>query len=172
MKPLPALAEDPRIFILLFACIWCAISYLLSIAGGWFALAKRFRGPEAVPLGTSFWFASLSVRTRLLPVAYKRCIFATVNAQGVGFSIFPVFRLGHPRLFIPWSSASGCTEGNFLFWTWTVLRIKEPRCRIAFRGRLGDEVLSRFLTSPHHSPDRVPAPGEPSVAAVQRDAHN
>src|ERR1022692_2161618 len=123
MNSAPSLIDDPRLFLAFFVCGWCAVSYSLSFLGGWFALGMRFRRTSAVPLGKSFWFASLSMRKWLIPVSYRNCIFATVCAQGVGLSVFPVFRLGHAKLFIPWSAVADCSEKTFLIWTRTVLQI-------------------------------------------------
>jgi hypothetical protein len=147
VTPGPSITDDPRVFVALFIIGWFSISLILSLLGGWFMLASQFRGTSAAPLGKSYWFASMSIRTWFIPVSYRNCIFATVSSEGVGLSIFPVFRLGHPRLFIPWSAASDCTQKTYLFWTRTVLEIKKPGCKISFWGRMGDEVFSRYATA-------------------------
>jgi len=76
---------------------WCFICALISWAGGWWKLSKRFRAGEK-PAGQTFWMQHL-----WLGVAdYKGCVNIRVAPSGLHLSVLPIFAVAHPPLLIPW----------------------------------------------------------------------
>jgi hypothetical protein len=87
------------------------MSFVASLLSGWFVLARRFRfggtfdGPE--------WpFQSGSLNG--LFGNYHNCLMIRANQEGLYLSVFPLFRFGHPPLFVPWHEIT-VTRTQFLF---------------------------------------------------------
>jgi hypothetical protein len=75
---------------------------MLSHLAGWASLAEQFRclQPFAGPRwnfqsGQFRWF-----------VSYNNCLTVGADPQGFFLSVFPLFRIAHPPLFIPWREIS------------------------------------------------------------------
>jgi hypothetical protein len=130
---------DLRWFFPLFMGGWLAISCLLSLIGGWHALAQKYRSTVSSS-GKLFSFEALGLGRGFGPVSYRGCLFVRLDSAGIGLSIFPLFRFFHPRLFIPWSAVSDCKQERFFFMNCTAVYISEPPVRMLFRGRLGREL--------------------------------
>src|SRR5262245_54037039 len=79
--------------------MWWATSTLLAWSGGWTALARRYRA-TAKPSGTTFRMQS----ARFGWVDYNGCLTIRVSAEGVYLELWPILRIGHPALLIPWSA--------------------------------------------------------------------
>jgi hypothetical protein len=131
----------PLLFVAGFAAIWIAVVALISIAGGWHALARRYAARD-LPTGTgeSFRFASLSIGRGKLPANYGGVIFARLGPRGLHLSVFPVFRPMHPPLLIPWSAVAEATREKFLWQSFVALHLREPKVRLMFQGRLGEAI--------------------------------
>jgi len=139
MSPTHQPELDLRWFFPLFIGGWLAISCLLSLIGGWHALAKRYRS-AASDSGTLFSFASMGLGRGFGPVSYRSCLFVRFDSVGMALSIFPLFRFFHPRLFIPWSAVSACKQERHWFMDCTAVYVSDPPVRMLFRGRLGREL--------------------------------
>lgn len=88
----------PIAFPALFVGMWCVISLMLARLGGWHALAQAHRAASK-PVGKRFGMESGSIGL----VSYNGCLTVCVTGEGVYMSVWPMFRLGHPPLFFPWS---------------------------------------------------------------------
>ena len=130
---------DLRWFFPLFIGAWLGISCFLSIIGGWYALAKRYRSTTRNS-GKPFYFASMGLGRGLSPVSYRSCLFVHLDSSGIALSVFPLFRFFHPKLFIPWSAVSDCRRERFWFMDCTAVYVSDPQTRMLFRGRLGREI--------------------------------
>lgn len=89
--------------IALFSVVfWGGISFLISALTGWSTLAKRFR-KQSEPLGETRtagpFFYTVYMRAWS---HYGSVITLTVSSDALFVSIFPLFRVGHPPLQIPW----------------------------------------------------------------------
>lgn len=122
----------------ILVCIgfWLAISWVLACTGGWRALAKRYRNATR-RAGKLFPFASVGMR---LGVGYGNCVFVRVDSEGIGVSVFPLFRFFHPKLFIPWSAISGCRCERTWDGDYTVVDVSEPTIQMRFSGKLGRAI--------------------------------
>ena len=84
-------------FPILFAALWSFVCWLLSILGGWSRMAERFATTEP-PSGQRFagqtGRAGLSNDNSVLTIH--------VSPSGLRLDVFPLFRIGHKPLLIPW----------------------------------------------------------------------
>ena len=99
-------------FLVGFPLFWCAVVWFLSLAGGWQRLARDYAaGGRAV---------SGQRRSRVLGmvgwVSYRFVLTVHVADDGVFIEVMPLFRPGHPRLFIPWGAFSGRRPTGILMW--------------------------------------------------------
>ena len=88
-------------FPLFFAGIWSGVVLLLSRIGGWRELAGSYRATQPftgeqfrVPVG---WMRGSR---------YRGVLSLGADSMGLFLSISPLFRMGHPSLFITWSDIS------------------------------------------------------------------
>jgi len=90
------------------------------LSSGWSLLATAYNSSE--PFNGQFWnFQSGQIGVRdelnsslegLWP--YRSCLNIGANRRGLYLSIFILFRLWHPSLFIPWSDVAVISEEGFL----------------------------------------------------------
>ena len=127
--PLPV--EWVRVlFPLLFVALWCLMGVLLAWIGGWGVLARHYPARSGSD-GRRFWFRS----ARLGGVNYGGCLTLTVSAAGLRVAALPLFRSGHPPLFIPWGDVA-VTVGRTWIFPWVELTFAQcpgPTFRIARR---------------------------------------
>jgi hypothetical protein len=128
-----------RWFIPLFIGGWLAMSCLLSLLGGWYRLARRFRG-KVRGSGKLYPFASIGVGQGFGPVTYSHCAFVRFDDSGVSISVFPAFRFFHPPLFIPWNAIAACQRERFFFRKTTAIYFPDTRIRIRFVGKVGRDI--------------------------------
>jgi hypothetical protein len=86
-------------FYVVFPIIWIAICIILSRMSGWHKLAQKYPRIDFVS-GEKWRFRSAKLR---YSVGYNSCVNFVANREGLGISIFFVFRVGHPPLFIRWT---------------------------------------------------------------------
>src|SRR5579872_6088914 len=96
-------------FPLIFAGLWMGIGLLLSWIGGWQALAGRYRATQPFT-GERFWMKSAAMGS----VGYRNSVNLGADSSGLYLAVFPLFRVGHPPLFIPWSDISFSEERRWL----------------------------------------------------------
>jgi hypothetical protein len=89
-------------YIFLFIIIWVGVCMLISAAGGWKILSRDYRVSSAFD-GKKMWLKSVGMRRWS---NYNNCITVGANKYGLYLSVFPMFRVGHPPLFFPWSDIS------------------------------------------------------------------
>jgi hypothetical protein len=126
-----------------FIVFWLMICGLLSLLGGWFELAQRFKSADGVD-GEHFYFRSGAIGWRSFPVSYGGCLFATIGPKGIALSILFPFRFLHPRLVIPWSAVERCDRVKFLFINQFAVQLTGFNRRLLFRGALGGRILEEW----------------------------
>ena len=94
------LFTNPLFFVIYFIALWALVSYLVGLLSGWIALSRRFRDSGAF---YSYQWPFQSVRMRTLWGNYNNCASFGADEAGLYMAVFPLFRIGHPPLFIPWS---------------------------------------------------------------------
>ena len=106
--------------LVLLPLFWCFVSFLLA-HGGWSAMAARFRTAER-PQGKVFRMQS----GRIGAIDYRSCLTVHVSEAGMFLAVFPLFRLGNPPMFIPWSEFHNVREKKLLFWRFVEAPIGTP----------------------------------------------
>ena len=94
------LFSHPLFFVLYFIALWALVSYVIGQLSGWVSLSRRFRDTGAF---YSYQWPFQSVRMRTLWGNYHNCVNFGVDEAGLYMAVFPLFRLGHAPLYIPWS---------------------------------------------------------------------
>lgn len=112
-------------FCLVFPLFWCAVVLLISRLGDWHRLSKTYAAGSRQPSGTGavhsgvFGLVGISRYKFTLTVHFERDGFFLENMF--------LFRVGHPRLFIPWSAIAERSSRDLWRWKVTVLTIGQPR---------------------------------------------
>ncbi|MFZ6875877.1 hypothetical protein ACO0LF_27725 [Undibacterium sp. Di27W] len=115
----------------------------LSFLGGWASLATHFRATQAAT-GERFRFASGSMGSRFFPVSYGSCLFVSVNEQGLHLSVFFLFRLFSPPLFLPWSQIEAIEKKRYFFRNATVISMRGQWPRIMLLGAAAEAVANAY----------------------------
>jgi hypothetical protein len=89
-------------YILFFIILWISVCKLISAAGGWRILARDYRANSLFD-GKKLWLRSIGIRKW---TNYSNCITVGANKYGLHLSVLPIFRIGHPPLFFPWTEIS------------------------------------------------------------------
>jgi len=132
------------IFLVGFAALWVAISYVLSFVGGWRTLAEHYRAPEDITTERNWRFQS-GIMSGIM--RYNGALSIGTNRTGMRLSMLFLFP-GHPTLFIPWSDVT-VTAQKRLFVMLTVFQFaRAPEATLALRERVAREVLRPFDGTP------------------------
>lgn len=109
-------------FLVVFPLMWCFVVWLLSHMGGWQGLATRYASGNREVTGTRHG----SVTGMVGGVSYRGTLTVHVNSEGFFLEVMPLFKIGHPRLFIPWTEISGRKSREILWWKAVSLSIGQP----------------------------------------------
>jgi hypothetical protein len=109
-------------FLIVFPLFWCAIVLLLAHAGGWQKLARHYRAGNRPLSGTPH----VGVMGMVGWVSYRFVLKVHVADEGFFLEVMPLFRVGHPRLFIPWGAISDRRPVSFAFWKTERVSIGNP----------------------------------------------
>jgi hypothetical protein len=124
MPMIAAAPVPPWVFLLFpiaFVAMWCGICWLLSRLGGWNRLAARFAA-QAPPRGKRFSMQS----ARIGWVNYNGCLTIHASPDGLHVAIWPLWRLGHPPLFVPWEEFHNARPRRFLWWKYVECEVLTP----------------------------------------------
>lgn len=147
------LPMSPFWFLAAFVLLWCTVSAILAFGGGWFGLARRYRGRPA-EMVRSITMASGSFDG--LGAHYGNCLTVSVSPAGIGLSVVLPFRAFHPPVLIPWSAIEQCESWKWLgLFDRTRVRFAAPRRSFTFYGR-----AARFVRDAVHEADPQPAFGQ------------
>jgi len=107
MQPRPPawldwLGNHPPLIFLFFVAMWALTLYVLGVISGWEVLSKRFRF-KGMFYGETWLFRSGRMR---FYVYYGNCLSVGADESGLYLAVFPIFRIGHAPLLIPWSEVS------------------------------------------------------------------
>ena len=89
-------------YIIFFIILWIGVCNLIAAASGWRVLAGHYPAISAFD-GRKLWFKSAGMRSWM---NYSNCITIGANKYGLYLSVLPLFRVGHPPLFFPWTDIS------------------------------------------------------------------
>jgi hypothetical protein len=89
---------------------WFLLSALIARASGWKALAEAYP-LQSDPTGTKLRFQSATLRWSS---NYTGLVQIGCDSQGLYLSIFLLFRIGHPPMFIPWGDIRTESRGGLV----------------------------------------------------------
>jgi hypothetical protein len=126
------------VFILFFIILWMGVCKVLAAAGGWQMLARDYRANAPFD-GQKMWLKSAGMRRWM---NYNNCITVGANRYGLYLAVLPIFRLGHPPLFFPWTdlSTEDCHSrlfGDFVKFKFT----RQPDIPVIFSRRLATRIF-------------------------------
>jgi hypothetical protein len=96
----------PLTFVAVLVSGWILIGLFLGRLSGWHRLAKSYRTTQKFA-GQRFHFRTAVCRWL---VGYRMCVTVGGNREGLYLALFPLFRVGHPALLIPWSDITVTQE--------------------------------------------------------------
>jgi hypothetical protein len=120
--PNELVAHFAYFFPVFFVTLWCFVSFLVSILGGWHSLSKHFRAHEE-PYGyvRSVGPFSYGVKMRI-GMNYGNVVRIVASDNGLYFSVLFLFRIGHPSLSIPWNEIQ-LRRTKIMWWRFVVLTL-------------------------------------------------
>lgn len=111
-------------FLIIFPAFWCFIVWLLSRIGGWHRLAQRYPASRLSDLAISRRHRGLTGMVGV--VRYRNILALDLTTDGFFLGVMPLFRIGHPRLFIPWHEITARKPRQVLWWKAETLSIGQP----------------------------------------------
>src|SRR5262245_35695457 len=107
--------------LLFVVAFFCVILATLAQLGGWSAVAAQYRSDQW-PDGQTF----RRQFTRFNWVEYNGCVTIRVCSEGLGISLWPLFRFSHPSLFIPWSALHVITMCDRWYGRYVTVLVNDP----------------------------------------------
>jgi hypothetical protein len=119
--------------------MWMAVSIIVSNIGGWRDLAVEYRASHEF-LDNRFSWRSAGMRGR---VWYRSCLTMGSSQEGLYVATSPLFRVGHPPLFIPWSDISASPQ-KVLWMDYVQLGFRRsPDVPFLIRRKLAVQLLAQ-----------------------------
>lgn len=97
-------------FAIIFPIFWSSIIWLVSQISGWARLAQRYRA--TLPPAGKRWTLQYGM---VGWAGYNGVLTLTPSAEGLFMETMIFFRVGHPRLFIPWGEFREAKVNSFFF---------------------------------------------------------
>ncbi|HPF08012.1 MAG TPA: hypothetical protein PK293_18350 [Spirochaetota bacterium] len=125
-------------FLIFFAGLWCAVLAILSLAGGWNRLSKKFPAPEHL-LSSGKEFRFQSARFRI--VNYSLCTTLRIHEEGIAISVMKLFSFRHKPLFIPYVEMKDPSTGRFIT---EYIVFRTDSVRVEVHGSAAEEIRIRL----------------------------
>lgn len=109
-------------FLVVFPLFWCGVVWLIAQISGWPRLAQRYAAGNRPLAGER----AGGVRGMIGGASYKGTLTLHFNAEGFFIEVMPIFKIGHPRLFIPWSEITGWQPVQLFWWKSARLSVGNP----------------------------------------------
>jgi hypothetical protein len=131
MNTPPATTSEPDWLLLLiivggfgiiFPLFWCFIVWILSRASGWHRLALRYPGANRPMTGARH----AGVTGMVGVVSYRHVLTLHFESDGFFLEVMPLFRIGQPRVFIPWSEIAERKPFAMRWWNAIRLTVGHP----------------------------------------------
>ena len=134
----------PELFFVAFVGLWIGISLSVARLGGWATLATIYRLSGSFN-GDCWRFQSGELRWK---IGYNNGLTVGANPTGLYLSVFFLFRLGHPDLFVPWADISVTPGKRGFLSIYTEFRFRQAPM-IPFR--VNERLTQRILESAGNS---------------------
>ena len=87
----------------------------------------------------------MSAGHRWFPVNYGHCLTAYLGPSGLRLSVWPILRIKHPPLLIPWEEISSIKTKKGIFTVRYNVLIGKTRTTLYFQGKLGNAIQVAWL---------------------------
>ncbi len=135
LPPIPSIL----VVLALYALLWCGTMVMIGRLSGWIALGQRFRAENRFH-GKCWYFQYAQFRWSM---NYSGALTVGADATGLYISIWPMFRLGHPPLLIPWPAIKIEMKRSFWLGDYMEVQFPEvPRTVIRFHERLARRIAA------------------------------
>lgn len=134
----------PFLFPVFFIGMWVFVLLLVAMLGGWSRLAEYYRTQTRFE-GQTWRFRS----GRFGWAGYNGCLTLGANHEGLYLAVFPLFRVGHPPLFIPWYDITTTEKKGFLSAYLEFKFTKAPSVRLQIPRTLGETIVSKRTAAPY-----------------------
>ena len=142
----PKSAPPPAwLFFVLFAGTWVVVSFVISRASGWVALAGYYRADHPFD-GPLIRFQAAQFRKA---TNYNGCLSFGSDDQGMYMVPMLFFRAFHPPLMIPWSDITARPVKLWRLWNFVELRFQRVpdipvRIKQSLAEKLAEASAGRF----------------------------
>lgn len=125
------------LFPIFFGGLWVGVCFLISALGGWSRLAVHYES-QSTFRGKTWHFQS----ARLWLANYNGCLTIGADNSGLYLKVFPLFRVGHPPLLIPWYDVTTTQHKGLLFTYLDFTFAKSPSVKFRVTRKLGERIKS------------------------------
>jgi hypothetical protein len=143
-------------FVIFFVGMWLGVTILLSYTSGWAGLAKIYRASK--PFHGVRWtpFHAQLGEAGLLG-SFGNSLNIGANAEGLHLSVFILFRVNCPALFIPWEDVS-IESKKILGFRYKEFRFQQvPSVPLRVSEKQGEKIVAcRFAVQPNKSLEMTP----------------
>lgn len=134
----------PFLFPIFFVAMWVFVLQLIARLGGWSRLAESYQTYTRFE-GQLWRFRS----GRFGWANYNGCLTLGANHEGLYLAVLPLFRVGHPPLFIPWYDITTTEQTGFLNTSLDFKFTKAPTVRVRLPRTLGETIISKRTAAPY-----------------------
>lgn len=132
------------LFPFFFVGMWVFVCFLLSLFGGWSRLAEAYRA-RAEFRGKKRYLQS----GRLGLTNYNSVLTVGANEEGLYLAVMPLFRVGHPSLFIPWYDITTTEHQGWMFAYLDFTFTKAPSVKLRLLRKVGEKLIMMKDESPY-----------------------
>ena len=91
-------------FLLVFLWMGVNLCSAMSIMGGWFELSRQYRSSRQFSDVQKSLSTVVVGYAYCLPTSYGGSVTVAITPIGLEMAVWPIFRLLHPKLLIPWNA--------------------------------------------------------------------
>jgi hypothetical protein len=130
--------SDQALILTLFLLAWVFICFALAHFGGWRLLGHTYPSAESFR-GRRFRFQSGQLGGW---VGYNACLTVGADRRGLFLKVWPIFRLGHPPLFVPWPDVTAFLEKRRWLAVVVLTFARVPSARVRITHKLADRLAA------------------------------
>ena len=131
---------SPLLVTSCFVALWVAVTWLLSYASGWVALARLYRADRGA--------VGIPVRMRAARMGrgatgqFRNVLTLWVGTEGIQLRLQWLFRINSPDLFVPWTEIA-VTRGRQFFFDYIELKfLQAPDIPLRLYGESAERVCA------------------------------
>jgi hypothetical protein len=129
------------LFLLFFVGMWLVVTFLLSYTTGWASLTRVYRATQ--PFHGERWTPFHAQLGNLGPLgSFGNSLNIGANGEGLHLSVFILFRVNCPPLFIPWIDVF-IESKNFAGYRYKEFRFRQvPSVPLRLSEKLGEKIAA------------------------------